>query len=158
MPCKWASKPSVAKRSDGSTWTTIRCAIIRASGLIKGSLPEAYCIGCDATDKDDADLTRYPKLRERAIFLLRHTCRFGELPKYDWNVDMKAAFALYRQLAGNAAARKLLPDMLIKQGSVKEVDGGIDPEVLAARFDEIAKAEGMEDVLEGMIGVESATR
>ena len=71
---------------------------------------------------------------------------------------MKAAFALYRQLAGAAAARALLPDMLTKQGAVKEADGGLPPETLAARFDEIAKAEGMEDVLEGMIGVESATR
>ena len=150
MPCKWASKPSRAG--------TIRCTIIRAGGLIKGALPEALCAGCDARDKDDGDLTRYPKLRARGLVLLRHTCRFGELPKYSWTVDMKAAFALYRQLAGDAAARVLLPKMLIKQGAVKEADGGIDPEVLAARFDEIAKAEDMEDVLEGMIGVEPAPR
>ena len=158
MSCKWASKPSIAKRSDGSTWTTVRCAIIRASGLILGALPEACCVGCDATDKDDADLTRYPKLRARALTLLHQTCFLGELPKNDWTSDMKAAFALYRQLAGAAAARALLPDMLTKQGAVKEADGGLPPETLAARFDEIAKAEGMEDVLEGMIGVESATR
>ena len=147
MSCKWASKPSIAKRSDGSTWTTVRCAIIRASGLILGALPEACCVGCDATDKDDADLTRYPKLRARALTLLHQTCFLGELPKNDWTSDMKAAFALYRQHAGTAAARKLLPDMLINQGSVKEVDGGLPPEILAARFDEIAKAEDMEDVL-----------
>ena len=147
MPCKWASKPSVAQRADGSTWTTICCAIIRASGLILGALPEAYCIGCDATDKDDADLTRYPKLRARGVFLLRHTCRLGELPKYDWPVDMKAAFALYRQLAGDAAARSLLPKMLHNQTAVKVADGGLPLETLMARFAEIAEAEDMEDVL-----------
>ncbi len=146
MPCKWASEPSLASRADGSTWTTIRCAIIRASGLIAGALPESSCAECDARDKDDADLTRYPKLRAMGIFLLRHTCRFGELPVYDCGVDMKAAFHLYRELAGDAAARELLPVMMLKQGSVKEADGGIDPDTLDARFEEIAVAEGMEDV------------
>jgi len=119
-------------------------------------VPEEFCGKCEAyTEKaspitDPLDPAR-PRLRKKALGLLALKCATGELPTFQnaraVPIDMKAMFHRFVAATSQESGRTLLRKMLEYQSRIKEADGGLPIEVLAARFEEIAKAEDMEDVL-----------
>ena len=133
----------------------VRCAIFRDAigpgDSIVQAIPKgvAFCKHvCDMRNRPTTDLPTCPIMLAAMRRMLDHICRRGEIPKWKLTVDMAAAFARYRALAGDAPARELFTKMYLTQTAVKEADGGLPLEDLRTRFREIAKNNDMEDILD----------
>lgn len=84
----------------------------------------------------------------------------GDLPKYQTAnpVDLAAAFAKHRAVAGEEATRGLLKRMIHAQKAIKPEEGGHAPEVLGEKLLNLAEAHGMVDALEEAIEEDLAAR
>lgn len=69
----------------------------------------------------------------------------GDCPRFQKPnpVDMPAAFALYRQKAGDDKARSLLAEAFERQAAIPEEDGGDPIKTLVEKFAALAAANGM---------------
>ena len=107
-------------------------------------------VGRSVYDRHLADGTWDNPTDAEGANILRARILGGDCPRYQAPnpVDMGAAFALYRTLAGDEAARALLTDAFRWQARIPVEDGGHPIETLFALFDALAAANGMSDVMD----------
>ena len=153
MPCVFATLPLIS-RHEGKEFPTVRCLAVSAVNGRLARIGEMFCNNnCDArTEKVGAampDPHDHPIFREKCAYHLAARCRAGELPHHtETPFDVRAGFRLYKQLAGAAAARTLLKEMVYYQSSIPEAGGGLPAETLDATFEDIAEEHDMQDVLQ----------
>jgi len=143
--------PATARRP-----ALVKCAILRDCVSPNHPTdqvgPAEFCEkACDMRNRPLKDLPDAPVMQRVIKGCIRAVCLSGELPRVPHVVNMRAAFARFRALAGYQEARALLRRMFLRQAAIKEQDGGLPATALAARFREIAQAEGMEDVLDQLV-------
>jgi len=163
MPCKnILSRWKMKKFPDCDV---IRCRLLFTISQGHG-MPEAFCNGiprCEGYDDkvakqvDPLDLAA-PRLRKKALGIIATRCTSGELPRFQNRrpIDMKALFHTFVLATSKEAGKTLLRDMMVYQAKIDMAHGGLPLEVLATKFEDIAKAEGIEDALEEKSSVKSA--
>ena len=126
---------------------SVHCAhLSNAAGYPIGT---SACRSCQQVGGADRPVAETPLLRRLLIGHLRTRLCLGDCPgAVQDGFDVHAGFALHGTLVAPDERRALLKRMFRKQAARPVGKGGDRPEVIAQKIEALAKANGMEDVLD----------
>ena len=119
--------------------TYVQCAIIQGLVGMTCAMPIRECGGCKYVEGDDAFVKKTAKHHLRALLV------GGDLPKWDYTLDLPDSFRRRARLSTTQEQADLIREMFRNQVDIPEDEGGHSPEVLEEKLRTLAKEFGIED-------------
>ncbi len=132
--CPWATQIN---------YSVVRCNALSEDSGFGRMVHVTICKSC----RGDRQSACY---REHYAGGLRARLLVGELPRYQkaCPIDVSEAFTKFRRAAGDEAAQALLKEMFYRQIELPENAGGLPAIEVGTKIEMLAKAHGMESVIE----------
>ena len=128
----------------------VLCGKLTEACGFRVSFQRRFCEACLSNGRHAEPVETSPQWAAEYRGALESRLISGDVPLYQEPnpVDLQAAFAKFKKLAQKPQQRALLKRMFRRQAALPPDRGGHPPEVTAEKIEALAKAHGMEDVIQ----------